>query len=187
MSLLTQDASRSTSASSRVLPRHVYALSLVLAMVGGVTAALTFFLPDVLTGPPVTNGNARGTALVMFALATPVLVFSIWWQRRGSWRAPFLWLGSLLYLVYNAFLLLFLTPFNSLFLPYVVTQSLALFSIFALVHAERGFPNGTQVDRIPVRGLAVFVWAIVALNVLAWLQVVSRPSSQRIRCRFSTA
>jgi hypothetical protein len=141
-------------------------------MVGGVTAALTFFLPDALTGPAVTNGNARGTAFVMFALATPILVFSIWWQRRGSWRARFLWLGSLFYLGYNAFLLLFLTPFNSLFLLYVTTQSLALFSIFALVQAERGFPHATQVDRIPVRGLAVFVWAIVAFNVLAWLQVV---------------
>jgi hypothetical protein len=159
--------------TSRVhLPRHVYALSLALAVIGGVTAALTFFLPDLLTGPPVTNGNARGTALVMLALATPVLVFSIWWQRRGSWRARFLWLGSLFYLGYNTFLLLFLTPFNSLFLLYVATQALALFSVFALVQAERGFPNATQVDRIPVRGLAVFVWAIVAFNALAWLQVV---------------
>ena len=172
MSLLTQDARSEFVTSSVLLPSHVYALSLVLAMVGGVTAALTFFLPDVLTGPPVTTGNARGTALVMLALATPVLVFSIWWQRRGSWRARFLWLGSLFYLGYNAFLLLFLTPFNSLFLLYVATQSLALFSIFALVHAEPGFPHATQVDRIPVRGLAVFVWAIVALNTLAWLQVV---------------
>jgi hypothetical protein len=173
MSLLTQDLSRSTAVAPRdLLPRHVYALSIALAMVGGVTAALTFFFPDVLTGPPVTNGNARGTALVMLALATPVLVFSIWWERRGSRRARFLWLGSLFYLGYNAFLLLFLTPFNSLFLLYVVTQSLALFSIFALVFAGRDVPTASHVDRLPVRGLAVFVWTIVALNVLAWLQVV---------------
>jgi hypothetical protein len=108
----------------------------------------------------------------MLALATPVLVFSIWWERRGSRRARFLWLGSLFYLGYNAFLLLFLTPFNSLFLLYVVTQSLALFSIFALVFAGRDVPTASHVDRLPVRGLAVFVWTIVALNVLAWLQVV---------------
>lgn len=145
---------------------------MALAVVGGIAAALTFFLPDVLTGPPVTNGNARGTALVMLALATPVLVFSIWWERRGSWRARFLWLGSLFYLGYNAFLLLFLTPFNSLFLTYVVTQSLALFSIFALVIAGRDVPSESRVDRMPVRGLAVFIWTIVTVNLLAWLQVV---------------
>ena len=173
MSILTEDASQSAPvAPLDLLPRHVYALSIALAMVGGLTAALTFFLPDVLTGPPVTNGNARGTALVMLALATPALVFSIWWELRGSWRARFLWLGSLFYLGYNAFLLLFLTPFNSLFLLYVAMQSLALFSIFALVTARRGVPIGGQVDRIPVRALAVFVWTIVALNVLAWLRVV---------------
>ena len=173
MSLLTQDASRSAPVAPRdLLPRHVYALSIALSVVGGVAAALTLFLPDVLTGPPVTNGNARGTALVMLALVTPVLVFSIWWERRGSWRARFLWLGSLFYLGYNAFLLLFLTPFNSLFPLYVVTQSLALFSIFALVIAGRDVPTENQVDRMPVRGLAVFVWAIVAFNALAWLQVV---------------
>jgi hypothetical protein len=173
MSLLIQDTSRYASAASRVLPpRHVYLLSLLLTLVGGVTAALTFFFPDVLTGPPVTNGNARGTALVMLALATPLLVFSIWWEQRGSWRARFLWLGSLFYLGYNAFLLLFLTPFNSLFLLYVATLSLALFSIGALVLAGRDVPTERQVDRIPVRALAIFVWTIVALNVLAWLQVV---------------
>lgn len=173
MSLLTQDASRFPQVVPRhLLPRHVYQLSLVLAVVGGVTAALTFFLPDVLTGPAVTNGNARGTALVMLALATPLLVFSIWWERRGSWRARFLWLGSLFYLGYNAFLLLFLTPFNTLFLLYVATQSLALFSIFALALEGRDVPTEGRVSRMPVRGLAVFVWTIVALNLLAWLQVV---------------
>lgn len=173
MSLLTQDAYRATSVTPRdLLPRHVYALSIVLAVVGGVTTALTFFLSDVLTGPPVTNGNARGTALVMLALATPLLVFSIWWERRGSWRARFCWLGSLFYLGYNAFLLLFLTPFNSLFLLYAATQALALFSIFALALEGRDVPTESQVGRIPVRGLAVFVWTIVVLNLLAWLQVV---------------
>ncbi|HKY48039.1 MAG TPA: hypothetical protein VJQ79_08690 [Acidimicrobiia bacterium] len=173
MSLLTQHGSRFASVTSRVpISRHVYALSIGLAIVGGVTAALTFAFPYVLTGPPVTNGNARGTALVVFGLATPLLVFSIWWHRRGSWRARFLWLGSLFYLGYNAFLFLFLTPFNSLFLLYVATLSLALFAIFALVLAGRGFPSTSQIRRIPVRGLAVFVWAIVALNALAWLQVV---------------
>jgi hypothetical protein len=170
-----------------LLPRHVYALSLVLAMVGGVTAALTVFLPDVLTGPPVTNGNARGTALVIFAVATPVLVSSIWLQRRGSSRAGFLWLGSLFYLGYNAFLLLFLTPFNSLFLPYVVTQSRALFSIFALVHAERGFP--TRLKSIGFRYVGS-----PSLSGRSWLSTCwpgyrwsSRPSSQMSRLRSSTA
>ncbi len=172
MFLLIRDASRTKVPRSDLLPPHVYALSVTLAIVGGVTAALTFFLPDVLTGPAVTNGNARGTALVMLALAIPVLGLSIWRERLGSWRARFLWLGSLFYLGYNAFLLLFLTPFNSLFLLYVITQSLALFSIFALLLAGGKVPTEGRVEQVPVRGLAIFVWTIIALNLLAWLRVV---------------
>jgi hypothetical protein len=156
--------------TSRTRPRHVYIVSLALAVVGGVATALTFFLPDVLLGPPVTNGNARGTALVMLTLAIPLLLGAIWFERRRSWRAQFIWLGALFYLAYNAFLLLFLTPFNSLFLLYVATQSLALFSIFTLVLTTDVERLG--VGRVPKRALAVFIWVIVALNAVAWLGVV---------------
>lgn len=173
MSALTLEIPRPAVTASDVrLPRYVYVLSLIAAGVGGVTAALTFFLPNVLQGPPVTDGNARGTALVMLALAAPVLLVSIWMEHRGLRRARFTWLGSLFYFAYNAFLLLFLTPFNSLFLITIATESLALFSIFALVSEGRGFPTKPEAERIPARGLTVFIWAIVALNTLAWLQVV---------------
>ncbi len=174
MSAPTRDVSRlSSSVMDRVgLPGHVYRLSLALAGVGGLSAALTFFVPDVLLGPEVSNGNARGTALVMLFLATPALLAAMWFQRRGSWRARYWWLGSVFYHAYNAFLLLFLTPFNTLFLLYVATESLALFSAFALVIKGGEFPSEETTKRVPVRGLSILIWAIVVLNALAWLQVV---------------
>jgi hypothetical protein len=146
-------------------------LSLALAGVGGIAAALTCFVPDVLQGPEVTNGNARGTALVMLFLATPVLLAATWRQFRGSWRARYWWLGSVFYFIYNGFLLLFLTPFNSLFLLYVATESLALFAAFALVRGGE-FPTTDLARHVPVRGLSIFIWVIVLFNALAWLQVV---------------
>jgi hypothetical protein len=154
------------------LSRHVYGLSLALAGVGGLAAALTLFLPDVLQGPEVTNGNAQGTAIVMLFLATPVLLAAMWRQFRGSWRARYWWLGSVFYFAYNSFLLLFLTPFNSLFLLYVATESLALFSAFAFVIRGGEFPTADLARRVPVRGLSIFIWLIVLFNALAWLQVV---------------
>jgi hypothetical protein len=150
----------------------VYWLSVSLAGFGGLAAALTFFLPDVLLGPDVSNGNARGTTLVMLALATPTLLAAMLLQRRGSWRARYWWLGSVFYLAYNAFLLLFLTPFNSLFLLYVATESLALFSAFALVIRGGEFPPKQITKRVPVRGLSILIWVIVLFNALAWLRVV---------------
>jgi hypothetical protein len=153
-------------------PRHVAVLSLGLAVVAGVTAALTFYLPEVLTGPAVTNGNARGTALVMLYGAVPVLLASMYLARRGSWRAVFFWFGSMFYLAYNAFLLLFLTPFNSLFLLYVAAQSLAVFAIFMLYSALDRDWLVSQMRPPPHRAMAIFVWVIVALNAMAWLQEI---------------
>ncbi len=174
MSVPTRDVSRlpASVAGRAYLPDHVYWLSVSLSGVGGLAAALTFFLPDVLLGPDVSNGNARGTALVMLALATPALLAAMWFQRRGSWKARYWWLGSVFYLAYNAFLLLFLTPFNTLFLLYVATESLALFSAFALVIKGGEFPQEEMTKRVPVRGLSILIWAIVLFNALAWLQVV---------------
>ncbi len=171
---LTKDRSRIT-AERRVrprLPRHVYILSLVLALVAAATAALTYFLPDVLLGPPVTNGNARGTALVMMAFAVPTLLISVVLADRGSWRAIFFWMGSVFYIAYNAFLFLFLTPFNRLFLLNVATQSLALFAGFALFFALDSHWLLAQMRKPPFRALAVFVWVIVGLNALAWLGTI---------------
>lgn len=154
------------------LPRHVYILSLVLALVAAATAALTYFLPDVLLGPPVTNGNARGTALVMMSIAVPALLISLAFAGRGSWRAIYFWMGSIFYIAYNAFLFLFLTPFNRLFLLNVATQSLALFAGFALFLSVDRHWLMTQMRRPPFRALAVFIWVIVGLNALAWLGAV---------------
>ena len=173
MSVLTGSSLRPLdTAESAPMSRHVFVLSWLVAFVGAATAALTFFLPDVLQGPAVSNGNARGTALVMLVLATPLLLLSMWQEQRGSWQARYVWLGSLFYFAYNAFLFLFLTPFNSLFLLYVATESLALFAIFSLVAASRGTPTNEWAETMPVRTLSFLIWTIVVLNALAWFQVV---------------
>jgi hypothetical protein len=164
--------SPATSAKTHQFRTHVYLLSLALAVVAAAASALTFFVPGILLGPAVSNGNARGTALVILLLAIPVLLLAIWLERRGSWRAVFVWLGALFYLVYNAFLFLFLTPFNSLFLLYIAYQALTLFSTAALVRAVDPGRTINSMRRLPVKGLAIFVWTIVVLNAVAWLQVV---------------
>ena len=153
-------------------PRHVYWLSMALALVAATSAALTFFVPGILTGPAGTNGNARGTALVMLVAAVPVLLISMSLTARGSWRAPVVWLGALGYLLYNGFLLLFLTPFNSLFLLYVATFSLCLFAIAGLVRVIDAPTLAARFRGIPRRGLALYVWTIVFLNLLAWLRTI---------------
>jgi hypothetical protein len=145
-------------------------LSSALAVVAAVSAALTFFLPDALTGPAVTTGNARGTALVMMVAGVPLLVLAMLGATRGSWRFHVVWLGIVSYLTYNAVLLLFGTPLNSLFLLYVATFSLGLFSLGTLVYATEPRAIFDQLVDVPRRGLAIYVWTIVGLNALVWLR-----------------
>lgn len=156
-----------------VLQRHVYWLSLLLAFVAAAATALTFFVPGILAGPAVTNGNARGTALVMLAIAVPGLLLSMWRQSRGSWRALIAWLGFLGYLLYNSFLLLFLTPVNRLFLLYVAAFSLAVFSVVALLRTADIRGLSERLQHLPFRGLAVYIWTVVVLNVLAWMRTIA--------------
>lgn len=171
MASLTADTTgRAADIGRPTYPQHVYGLSLSLAVLGVLAAALTFAVPDILTGPPVTNGNARGTALVMLALAIPTLLASLVLTARGSWRSILVWLGSVFYLIYNSFLLLFLTPFNRLFVLYVATFSVALFAAFALIRAADIQQLSERLRRLPVKALAIYVWTVVFLNAAAWLR-----------------
>ncbi len=150
--------------------RAPYAISTALAVAAALAAGLTFFVPDVLTGPAVTTGNARGTALVMMVLAVPVLVASMVMAARGSWRGHVTWLGIVAYLTYNGFLLIFGTPLNSLFLLYVATLSFGIFGLGTLVAAMEPHSISRRLDGLPARGLSIYVWTIVGLNVLVWLR-----------------
>ena len=134
-----------------------------------VAAVPTFVVDGILNGTPVMNGSARGTALVMFALALPVLVLGMVASGRGSPLGSAALLGALAYLTYNATLLVYATPFNELFLAYVALLGLSFWSmVSALLDPRPPF----RPDTLPARGIAAFILVVVALNALAWLRLV---------------
>jgi hypothetical protein len=153
----------------RQLPERAYWLSAALVVVAAAATALTLSIPDVLTGPAVTNGQARGTALVMLVVAVPLLVGALIATWRGSWRARFIWGGAVAYLLYNGILLSFLTPINDLFLLYIATLSLAIFTTIVFVAAAGDHEPAGHLARLPARPLALWVWFIVAVNTVLWL------------------
>jgi hypothetical protein len=169
---LDQAVARQRTRDLTAPPGHVLRLTWCLAVAAATASALTAFLPDVLTGPAVTNANARGTALVMLILGVPALLISMTMARGGSWRAHLVWIGTVAYLAYNGLMLLFATPFNRLFLVYVVTYSLALFTLGFLVLGTRPSEIVVRLTRLPRRGMAVYAWTIVFLNVLVWLRAI---------------
>jgi hypothetical protein len=155
------------------LPVSAYRLSGTLTIVALGGAATSFFIPHVLGGPPVAQGNLRGTALVIMVLAIPVLVAAMFFTRRGSARALVAWLGALAYISYQSVLFLFATPFNSLFLIYVAMLSLAFWSIVVMIQKMdlSGFSARFD-DRLPARSIAIYAVVLAVLNAAAWLRAI---------------
>ena len=148
-------------------------LAVVTAVLALVSSVWTFVDPGLLHGPAAMQGSARGTALVLGVLAVPVLLVSVWRARLGSGPALVTWAGALLYVVYNAVLFLFLTPFNAAFLVYVALLGSSLWAVGHLAVS----PGLWQVARdaarrAPVRGVAVYVWVVAVLNAIAWLAMI---------------
>jgi hypothetical protein len=153
--------------------RATAGLSPVTALIAVVAAAWTFADPGLLHGPEAMQGSARGTALVLGAMAVPMLLASLWNARRGSDSALLVLAGVLLYVVYNAVLLLFLTPFNAAFLVYVALLGSALWSLGYLAATPSLWRFAESIaQRAPVRGIAIYVWVVAGLNTAAWLAMV---------------
>lgn len=151
------------------MSRRTWLLSTSVAVLVLVAAVPTFFVDGILNGTPVMNGSARGTALVMVALALPVLVLGMLTTRSGAPLGPAALLGALAYLTYNATLLVYATPFNELFLAYVALLGL---SFWAMVSALLDPRPPLPADSLRTRGIAAFILVVVVLNALAWLRFV---------------
>jgi hypothetical protein len=75
--------------------------------------------------------------------------------------------GATAYLLYNAVMFLFATPFNRLFLLYVAMLGLSIWSL-----AERSIRLWGQDDLVGTRAprwVAAYLAVVVVLNALAWL------------------
>ena len=161
--------------------RVPYMLCSALAATVALAAGLTVAFPSLLRGVAVSNGNLRGTAVVLLACGLPVLVVAMIGTARGSARAFVVWLGTLGYLIYQAVLLCFATPLNNLFLFYVAYLGLAVWSTVMLLRAADLDAFAARVsDTARVRVIAVVAFVIVVLNAGAWLsQIVPAVLSSR--------
>jgi hypothetical protein len=147
-----------------------YWLSGPLGVAAALSALLTYLVGDVLRGPAVMNGSARGTALVVLLVGVPVLACSLVLAWRGSAVAVVTWLAAVGFLLYNALMFVFATPVNRLFLLYLAMLSLAAWSAGTLLWHTDVHALGRLIPAwAPVRLAAGYLWALVILNGGAWL------------------
>jgi hypothetical protein len=159
------------SAPLRRLDPLPYWLSGALAAVVALASAVGAFHPGVFHDPAGTAGNARGTDVVLLAVAVPTLAASMIMAARGSVRAQIVWLGTLGYIAYNAVFFAYGVHFNPLFLVYAAALSLAVWSIVALLKAvDATGVRARFAPSTPVRIIASYLLVTTALFVLLWLK-----------------
>jgi hypothetical protein len=142
------------------------ALVVLLALASVAAAGATLLVPDLLAGPAAMKGSAKGTAFVVALGAVPLMVLAFRRAVAGSLPALALTAGAAAYLVYNAVLLLFATPFNRAFPLYVAVLGLGIWCLAGM--AVELWHRGARLVRPGNRGPAAFLLVVVSLNTLAW-------------------
>ncbi len=149
-----------------VASRAAARFSGALAVATAAACLVTLLVPDLLVGPDVMNGSAKGTALVALVVGVPgLLVARLRATDSPRWLAVQTGLST--YLLYNAVMFVFATPFNRAFLLYVAMLGLAIGATAA--SASSLFQRVPRlVTHVPT-WVPVFMWTVVVLNVTAWL------------------
>lgn len=161
--ILTKGRPQAVDPTTRV----ALGLSWLLATAAIAASVATLTVPDLLTGTPVMNGSAMGTALVVLVIAVPLLAITTRRAGAGSLRALVVATGITAYLLYNAVMFAFGTPFNEAFLLYVAMLGLALWTLAAMSLAVWARTGHLAAD-VP-RWVTAYIWVVVALNAAAWL------------------
>ncbi len=155
------------------MKQNSYLLSSLLAAVTLIQSAVGTFYPQIFRDPPMTAGNAHGTDIVILFVALPTLVISMILTQRGSLRAQLTWAGALAYILYNAVIFAFATAYNPLFLFYVATLSLAVWSLLALLTQVDVDIIRTHFDqKTPTRFFAGYLAIISLLFLVTWLKQI---------------
>jgi hypothetical protein len=145
-------------------------LSRALLAVNAIAGLVSVARPSIFRDPASYAGNALGTYVVILFVALPVMALAMRAAALGSLRAHFVWLGSVCYLLYASVLASFSLRFNPLFLLYVTSLSLGVWSLVALL---RCLPAdelpGRCSTRLPVRAIGVYLIAISIAFAALWL------------------
>jgi len=117
----------------------------------------------------------RGSDLVTLVVVVPLLIAALVLARRGSRRAEALWVGLLVYSVYDYAYYVFGTRFNDAFLLHIAVFSL---SVFALALAIPNLDRVTIAARLgsarSARWIGTYLVVVGALQGLLWLFVLVR-------------
>ena len=167
---ITTAPTRATTRTNPNATSMASGLTMALLATVGICGVVTLVAPTVLRDPPGYAGNALGTFIVLLVVVLPVVAIAMRAAARGSLAARFVWLGGVGYLLYNAILSSFSLQFNELFLFYVASLSLAVWSFVAvLATIDVDSLPARLATRFPVRLVGGYLIATALAFAALWL------------------
>ena len=114
--------------------------------------------------------QGKASDLVTLVMGIPLLLVSLYFTRKGSFRAKFVLTGTLGYFLYTFMSYTFLWMYNSFFIIYVALMSLSLFSfILAMMSFDIETITSNFKENLPVKFIGGFqIFLAFAVGML-WL------------------
>jgi hypothetical protein len=110
-------------------------LTLAIGLLASVSSAGGLFLSGLYRDPEVIQSAWMANDIITWMLV-PVLFLTLKYVARGDMRAYYIWLGIMLYMVYNFAFYLFGAVFNWFFLLYSAVFCLSVYALITgLLHA----------------------------------------------------
>ena len=113
---------------------------------------------------PVFLPQAIAQDIANLALASPAILILAVLGLRGSLRAYLLWLGVLIFTVYNYVIYSFSIPFGSLFLLWVAVLGMCIYALIGgVASAEHQAIQASYTSR---RAVVVIAWVLIVVAIL---------------------
>jgi hypothetical protein len=160
---------------ARTANRAASVLSVAIAGVMVAASAIGLLVTDLYEEGAWAREALRGGDLVTLVLAVPLLIGSLWLTARGARRARAVWIGMLVYAVYNSAFYAFGTTFNDAFLLHIALLSMSIFALAcAIVSTDLVATSEAFRGVRGVRVVGLFLAVVGGIQGALWLFVVAR-------------
>ena len=160
---------------ARTAERAAVVLSSVVVALMVAASAVGLFVPDLYDEGGWAREALRGGDLVTLVLAAPLLLGSLALTVRGSQRARVVWIGMLVYSVYNAAFYAFGTTFNDAFVLHIAMLSTSIFALASALVCTDLVAIAATFGRVRgARWVGMFLAFVGIVQGLLWLFVLAR-------------
>ncbi len=144
-----------------------FILSVIIIVLAIILSAGGIFMDGLYQDNAYNQSVLYGNDLVTLVIVLPLMIGSLFFTMKGSYKAQFIWLGSLFYMFYNYMFYLFGCSFNNFFLLYTTLVSLSIYSIiFSLIKIDVQKISQKFDNDVPVKLIGGFM-IFIALSLVA--------------------